>query len=448
MMKKFIRNLMLQIKGNDIKREYREIKQIHDANDLGKFQEKYLERLILHSYENVPYYQNIFDKIGIVNNGKVILSRFHEIPILTKDILRKHRRILLSRDYNKRKWYDSSTGGSTGEPVKFVQDLSYKKWCDATNKYYFQEMLNINECNIKKIIFWGSPRDLSKGKIGVNAKINNWLKNIVILDCFRMNDKDMESYIEIINTYKPDLIRGFTGSLFELAKFAERNNLKIYKPMKIVGSAETLTNEMREKIESAFGTKLYDFYGSRETASIAGECKDGLMHIFSFNHYIEIVDQNNNPVVEGQNGRIIITNLHNYSMPFIRYEIGDMAILGSKKCTCGNFLPCIKKLYGRIEEQFIRKDGTIVTGLFFVHLLGVLLNKDYIKKYQIIQEDYNKIRIFAVIDKGLPENEKTEIEQKIKSQMGTECKFKWDFVDDIPKTQSGKYLVTKSLINK
>jgi phenylacetate-CoA ligase len=263
-----------------------------------------------------------------------------------------------------------------------------------------------------------------------------------------MTEKDMFYYIKTINRYKPDLITGYASSLYELVKFAERNNLKIYTPKMIVSSAETLKIEMREKIEATIGTKVYDFYGSRETASIAGECKNGLIHNFSFNNYIEIVDRDNNPVDEGQTGRVIVTNLHNYSMPLIRYEIGDMAILGPKKCNCGNFLPCLTKIYGRIDEQFIREDGNIVIGYFFIHLLGVLLNKGLIKKFQLIQEDYNKIRILAVVDKGLPEPEMNEIEHKIKFQMGENCKIIWEFVDTIPTSKSGKYLYTKSLIKK
>jgi phenylacetate-CoA ligase len=449
-MKKQIRDLILQLKGdeNDVNSEYQEIKQIENVNDLLKIQKKYLKRLIFHSYKNVPYYTNIFDEIGLIDNENINLSKFHEIPILTKEILQKNQKELISKDYQKRKWYNNSSGGSTGEPTRFIQDFEYKKWCKASNKYYYQDMLNIDESNVKKIYLWGSPRDLFEGSIGFRAKINDWLKNTIFLNSFKMSEEDMFSYIKTINKYKPDLIRGYAGSLYELVKFAERNNLKIFNPSKIVCSAETLTNEMRKKIEAVFGTKLYDFYGSRETASIAGECKEGLIHIFSFNHYVEIIDQNNKPVNEDQDGRIIVTSLHNYSMPFIRYEIGDMAVCGPEKCSCGNFLPSIKKIYGRIEEQFVKKNGSIVIGYFFVHLMGVLLNKGYLKKFQIIQEDYDKIKILVVVDNCLPESEMNEIEQKIKVQMGKDCKIVWEFVDDIPKAQSGKYLYTKSLIKK
>jgi phenylacetate-CoA ligase len=446
-MKKSIRNLITQLRGNDVKREYLEIKQINNVNDLVKFQERYLENLIFHSYKNVPYYQNIFDKIGIIKNNKINLSKFNEIPILTKELLRTHQKELISKDYINRKWYYNFSGGSTGEPTMFIQDHTYDKWFTASNKYYYQDMLDTDESNVKKIHLWGSPQDLFEGSIGFKNKMINWFTNTLTLNSFKMTEIDMKSYIKSINMYKPYLIRGYAGALYELAKFSEKNLLNIYKTKKLVCSAETLTSDMREKIESVFGTKLYNFYGSREIATLAGECKDGLIHIFSFNNYIEIIDRDNKPVIEDQVGRIIVTNLHNYSMPLIRYEIGDLAVIGPKNCNCGNFLPCIKEISGRLEEQFIKRDGSIVIGYFFVHLLGVLLNKGYINKFQVIQEDYEKIRILTVLDKGLPESEKNEIEQKIRVNMGSNCQILWDFVDKIPKLPSGKYLYTKSLIH-
>jgi phenylacetate-CoA ligase len=447
-MKNSIRELISTVKGTNVNKEYQEIKQIHTSNDLEKFQQTCMERLLLHSYHNVPYYKNIFDKINLVTNQKVDVSRFQEIPILTKDLLRKNQKELISKDYQKRKWYYNSSGGSTGEPTQFMQDNYYVKWYGASNNYYYQDMLGINANNVKKAFLWGSPQDLFKGSIGFKNKMKNWFSNILFLNSFKMTENDMKSYIESINSYKPDLIRGYAGSLYELANFSEKHSLPIHTPKRLVCSAETLTSDMRTKIETVFGTKLYDFYGSRETASIAGECKDGLIHIFSFNNYLEILDNNNNSTIEGHEGRVIITTLHNYSMPLIRYELGDVAVPGPPRCSCGNFLPSLKKISGRLEEQFIKKDGSIVIGYFFVHLLGVLQNKGFLKKFQVIQEDYDQIKIRTIVNKELPESEKNEIEQKIRVTMGQDCKILWEFVDEIPKTSSGKYLYTQSLVKR
>lgn len=447
MFKKNINNLVSTIRGNNFKNQYLEISRIQDKDDLLKFKQDHLTKLIFHAYKNVRYYHDVFKRSGIVNNKKVDLSRFVKIPVLTKKILRNHQQNLISKDYTTRKWFYNYSGGSTGEPTKFIQDNNYKKWTGASNKYYYQNMLDVDYWNVKKVILWGNPDDIFKGSIGIKGIVGIWLNNIKFLNSFKMTKKDMEKYIKIINSFKPVLVRGYANSLYELCRFAESNNLKIYTPRMVVSSAETLNNEIRNKIESVFGTKLYDFYGSRETASLAGECKCGLKHIFEFNNYIEILDENNQPSKEGAKGRIIVTSFHNFSMPFIRYEIGDMAMIGFGKCKCGNILPTLESICGRIEEQFIRKDGSIVIGYFFVHLMGVVLNKGFIKKFQVIQENYDKIRILVIPNLTLPDYEKKDIEDKIRVQMGKDCIIIWDIVDDIPKTKSGKFIYTKSLLN-
>jgi len=446
MLKKYIYDLFLKFQGNNSNNQYLEIKKIQSRNDLVDFKKLYLKRLLLHASKHVPYYHRLLKNVGVVNSENVEFSNFDKIPMLTKEIMRSED--LISDDYLKRNWYYNFSGGSTGEPTKFIQDSNYYKWRNATNKYYYNDMLGIDEINIKKILLWGSPRDIFEGDMGFKDKIGWWLTNTIFLNSFRLTEADIEKYVKTINGYKPDLIRGYAGSLFELCRFIETKNISIYRPKIIVSSAETLTSEMREKIESVFSTKLYDFYGSRETTSMAGECIDGLLHIFEFNNYIEILDENNQPVKNGQEGRIIVTNLHNYSMPFVRYEIGDLAVLGSNMCKCGNILPTLEKICGRIEEQFIKKNGDVVIGYFFVHLMGVVVNKGFIKKFQIIQEDYDKIRILVIPNKILPDVEKKDIEGKIRVQMGQGCKIIWDLVDDIPKTKSGKYFYTKSLVSR
>jgi phenylacetate-CoA ligase len=258
-----------------------------------------------------------------------------------------------------------------------------------------------------------------------------------------MTESDMNRYLAIINSYKPDLIRGYAGSLYVLSRYAEKKGISMHSPRAVVSTAEMLTEEMRERIERVFGTKVYNFYGSRETNNLAGECNEGLLHILAFHNYIEILDWYGRPVQEGEEGRVIVTNLHNYSMPFIRYEIGDTAILGSKKCKCGNPLPTLKKVTGRITDHFINEKGALIHGEYFTHLFYL---KDWVRAFQVIQEDYKKIRILIVLGDKVNESEKKDIEEKIKLVMGADCQVIWEFVDEIPKTPQGKHLYTRSLI--
>ncbi|MEQ9714173.1 MAG: phenylacetate--CoA ligase family protein [Candidatus Asgardarchaeia archaeon] len=425
-------------------REYLEIKKIESYDDLINFQNNYLTRLLLHAYHNVPYYSKILREYDVTDGKTVNLENFTKIPPLTKDDIRNNFNLLLSKDYTSRDWYYNSSGGSTGEPVRFVQDKEYKRWAKATNYYYYYDILGVDEISSKKALIWGSEKEILELTGSFQGKIINWLTNSIMLNAFKMTEKDLHQFVTTINKFKPDIIRAYATALYELARFVEKKRLSIHSPKIIVSTAEMLTDFMREKIESVFGTKVFNFYGSRESSAIAGECLHQEMHIFSFNQYVEVVNFND-PSIKQINsvGKILITTLHNYSMPLIRYEIGDTGILSSEKGICGHYLPVLKKITGRITDNFIRKDGTIIHGEYFTHLFYF---KDWVKKFQVVQEDFDKIRIL-IVPKGVPiEKEKNEIEKGIKKVMGPECRIIWDIVDDIPVPPSGKHIFTKSLL--
>jgi len=425
---------------------YKKISEIKNTDHLMNFRDEYLEKIFLHASENVPYYSQVLKEIKVINNGKFDRSRFRQIPPLKKDVLKQRIEDLKSKDLDGRKWYWNASGGSTGEPTKFIQDAEYSAWADATWKYFNEKLLGIDEEKAKKVVIWGSERDLFYGSIGTKAKLFNWVTNTIFLNSFRMTEQDMERYIGIINRHNPELVRGYAGALYEICRYASKKRVKICTPKRVVSQAETLTDEMRQTIEDTLGTKVFNFYGSREASNLAGECIEGKMHIFCFNNELEVADTQGRVKNEGDEGKVLVTTLHNYSMPLIRYDIGDMAVIGPDHCKCGNLLPTLNKVSGRIIEHFILKNGTVVPGEYFIHLIGVVLNKAEINRFQVIQEDYERVKINVVSGEQLNQADMKEIDDKIRLVMGSSCEISWNRVEDIDKTKSGKYMYTKSLV--
>jgi phenylacetate-CoA ligase len=443
--KALVYNLLLKLIGRSYQGQYDEMRLITTQNELLQFREDYLKKVLLHAYQNVPYYHNIFDEISLVRGNKVDLSRFHNIPLLDKTIIKTRQIELVSKDYKTRKWYYNSSGGSTGEPVRLIQDDLYDRWGNATSHYWYKNILGIDEPSVKKVILWGSERDLFQGTMGWKAKIGNWLTDTVFLNSFRMTEQDIGHYVNVINSYEPDLVRGYASSLYDLGRYAEGKGIKVYTPKLVISSAAVLNEGMRKKIERVFGAKVYDFYGSRESNNIAGECKQGLMHILGFQNHVEVLDSRNQPVKEGEEGKVIITSLHNYSMPLIRYDIGDMAILGPKKCTCGNPLQSLQRITGRKFDHFVKEDRTIISPHYFTHLFFF---REWVRSFQAIQEDYKIIRLLVVLAGEIDRAEKRDIEDKIKWIMGRDCQVCWEFVKEIQPTSQGKHLYIKSLVQR
>jgi phenylacetate-CoA ligase len=444
-MKKMIYIALSVMEGIDSRGILDSLEKIDSFEKVVQFQQEKLNSLILHAYRNVPYYRQVIENLHLIQNDEVDLSRFKEIPILTKDIIRHHPSDLVSRDYKSRKTYYNSTGGSTGEPVRLMQDKVYQKWGDANFYYWYKIMLGIDEISAKKVILWGSMRDLLQNKMDWKSRIANWSKNIIFLNGFRMTEHDLKYYIDVINSSEPILLRGYAGSLYELCYYASRKGLKLYSPRIIVSAADMLTPEMRSVIEKCFNTKVYDFYGSREINNLAGECSRGLLHSFSFHNYVEILDQNNNPVNEGEEGRVILTNLHNYSMPLIRYDIGDMATLGPQKCPCGNILPTIKRINGRSVDHLIKEDGSLISPYAFI---DEFRRYDWVKEFQVIQLEYKLVKILIVPQGIVPEDEKRSLGDKVLRFLGGDCRVEWEFPAEIPRTAQGKCRYIRSEITR
>jgi len=410
-----------------------------------KIQKKRLKKLLIHCYENVPYYHDVLVESGVMVGNEVDLTKFSNIPVLTKEIIREHFEDLKSKDTDERKWYLNTSGGSTGEPVKFLQDnVSWDH--GMAGKWFFSTFAG-KDISDKEVKLWGSERDVLKGSIGFKAKIKNMIFNRVLLNSFRMSESDMREYVKTINKKKPVIIEAYVQSIYELSKFIKNNNLEIHSPPGIITSAGTLYPEYQQLIEEVFGTKVYNRYGSREVGDMACSCEKGEgLHLNLFHQYIEILDDKGEPCKPGEIGQIHVTTLNNYVMPLIRYQIGDMAIPAeNEQCSCGRGLPLIKGVVGRQIDVFKTKNGRVVPGEFFIHFIGVVYNKDFISKFQVVQKDYESVVIRLVLrDEIKFGSYKKKIIDSIKDVMGQDCKVEFEFVEDIEPTKSGKYRYTIS----
>ncbi|ODS41480.1 MAG: hypothetical protein A7315_05995, partial [Candidatus Altiarchaeales archaeon WOR_SM1_79] len=404
-----------------------------------------LKKILLHAYNNVPYYHKVLPNAGVIRNGEVDLKNFDKIPVLTKDIIRAEGENLYSRDYKKRKPYENTSGGSTGEPVKLIQDKKYNEWNIAT-KIYFNQILG-KDIGEKEIKFWGSDRDIIEGTIGLKEEIINYLYNRKFFNSYNLNNNSINKLINLHNTFKPQCYWSYTDGMFEFSKIIINRNVKLYTPKFIITSINPLYDNIRETIEKALRCPVYDQYGSREVGPIACQCKEkNVLHIFPWFNFVEVLDDNYKKVGFGKEGKLFITNLRNYSMPLIRYDIGDIAISAEyPKCKCGRNFFSLKKILGRTLGYFKKRDGSLIHSHFIVQQLFF---KDWIKRFQIIQDNFDNI-IIRIEKRGEPDRkELDDIVKKTRILIGKNCKVEFEFVDEILPSKSGKYLYTICEVEK
>jgi phenylacetate-CoA ligase len=339
------------IRRSNVLKYYQELRT-HQWNTLEankKIQQKKLYKLIKFASENIPYYKRIIQEYNIQFSEDTIFDDIKKFPLLTKDIIRKHFDELYKFIDNS--YYRNTSGGSTGEPVIFYQDAQYFGWATA-NKILFDEWAG-RKIGDPMVKLWGSLRDVLRGGQGFKGYLRQQFSGITILNSDRMTEKDMHKYLQRINKIKPSLILTFTNSIDELARFIQKHNLSIYSPHAVMTTAGVLYPEVRARISEVFCAKVFNRYGSQEVSDIACNCEKAHgLHSIPDIHYLEIMDDEGSEVKPGNPGNIIITLLTNYTMPLIRYKIGDRGILSEKKCSCGRGYLLIYFIFKIISSSF------------------------------------------------------------------------------------------------
>jgi phenylacetate-CoA ligase len=261
-----------------------------------------------------------------------------------------------------------------------------------------------------------------------------------------MTQMQMGEYIAYLNSHRPLLIIAYVESIYELARYAMREELKVIPQSAIISTAGTLYPFMRNTIEQVFQCKVYNRYGSREVGNVAceGPGWEGLW-IAPWGNYLEIVDSSGCRLPDGVEGDILITSLTNFAMPLIRYRIGDRGIITPTNGSLNN-CQVLAAVVGRTSDTIRTTGGNVVHGGY---LIGLLYFKDWVLECQLVQKDLSHIIYRIVSNKSdIEKSELDEIAANAKLVMGNNCQITFDFVDHIPTPNSGKYRYVLSEINE
>ncbi|MCJ7508774.1 MAG: phenylacetate--CoA ligase family protein [candidate division Zixibacteria bacterium] len=415
-------------------KEYEET-QWWSTEKIKSLQWERLKKMLEHAYLHCPFYKNRFDSLNLkpedIREPQDLLS----IPLLTKKDIQQNLDDLRAQNYALGDLVQNRTGGSTGTPLLFYHDkkrmdtrlaatLRHNRWADY-------------DIGDKTAVLWGSRYDYSFFQ-GRKARLKNLLLNrALILDTSSITQRKMFDFADKIKKFKPKVFLGYANSMYLFACFLEANNIIGVNPKSIITSAEVLHPHEREKIEKIFNCKVFDRYGCREVSIVASECeKHSGLHINAENLYIEFINQEKT-AKPGEVGDVVITDLLNFGMPFIRYKVEDMGIPGNKPCACGRGLPLMQMVAGRMTDFIITPDGKYISGAALtIYMIATIPG---IKQAQLIQEEKSKVIFKIVKDHKFNQETVLQIEKKAIELLGNQIKVTLDFVDEIPKEASGKY---------
>jgi len=393
------------------------------------YQDKNLRKIIRYSYNNIPYYKELFDSLNLKPSDIKTKEDLKKLPVLTKATIKKNITKFYPNNKYSKKYMNGSTGGSTGAPLKYrVSEESYSM--GVALLYRGWSRANYKLGDRVAIIAGGS---LVSKENSLKKRLQDYLLNFRHYSSYGMDDELILSYAEDMIKWKPKFIRGYATSVFKLAIIVKKNNLENkFKLKAIFTTAEMLSQKHREVITNVFGVEVYDQYGLNDGGVSAYECKYHNMHIDVERAILESVDKNGKNIFN-EDGKILATTLIDKAMPLIRYETGDLGVITEEFCRCGSESLLLKELKGRVTDTLIINGKTIGSPV-----LTVLLGKVDIIQYQIVQVKNNKIIIKIQKSETYSTKDEDFLRNSLFFQVG-EFDLQFEYVDEFITTRNNKH---------
>lgn len=399
-----------------------------------------LQRLLTHAYAQSPYWRGVFDAAGRTPQTITSYSDFQALPTLTKRDIRAHRADMVARDHAGRTW-TKSTSGSTGEPFSFDYTPDSYDWRVAVSRRGYG-WAGYEE-GMRQVSVWGAfsigPRP---SYLLLKDRLRDRMAGRILLDALKLDETRMAEIFDTVNRFKPWNIVGYANPLHAFARYVSaRGGLRV--PIhSAISAAEKLYPHQRHDIEAAFGCPVFETYGCREFMLIGAECEQHQgLHVSAENLFVEVLTESGRPARNGESGELVITDLHNYGMPFIRYRMGDTAVWSDDVCACGRGLPLLKEVTGRMLDAIRTADGTVVPGEFFPHVFKEFRE---VRQYQIVQDTLDALRVRIVKAQGFDATVEANIRRQLRRMFDDSLTMQFEYLDEIPLTPAGKLRVTVS----
>lgn len=413
-------------------------------NKLEEYRSKCLRRVVKYAYDNVPFYHRRFREIGIRPDDVRTVNDLNKLPVVRREEIRDNAKDFVSTEYDVKKLKVLRTSGSTGQPL-------FLYISERENEFRKAKHLRANiSCGQKPWHKWvviTSPHHFSE-----TSRLQRLLRIYTPIPISVFEDVSAQACI--LKVIKPDVLDGYSSSLYLLANEVKKRGLKAIKPKFIIGGAEMISDSSVNLIEEVFGVPFYDQYACIEVERIAWQCREKVgYHLDADTLIVQFVDKDGEEVSFGECGEIICTSLFNFAMPLIRYAVGDLGRPTNEECPCGRKLPLMKVVEGRKDSIIVLPDGRLMSPRTFSVAVSTFKLYSYIEQFRIVQKDKTFFEVMIKlrdinVDRDAFEKELIGHLSKIVNPFGEPIDFRVRFVDNIPLEKSGKLRIVVSEISK
>lgn len=416
--------------------------QYSSLDELAAQQVSELRVLLSHAWENVPYYRSRFTEAGFHPDDFRSLEDLQRVPLLTRAEAAADPAGRTSR-VGPKVAVRKGTSGSSGQPLHFGYEKNSDHWRMAIKLRGYRWAGHWP--GMKTLYYWGAASPFRSRYASYKAELDHRVKRARYIDCGRRSPDDLDRAIKQLRAFRPEAIVCFSQAGADLARrVLETGTREAYGTTVICGAERVLPAD-REAMVQAFGPKVFETYGCREVMLMASECEQHAgLHVSMENIVVEVLvketDGQGRPVYRaakpGETGEVVITDLHNLAMPFIRYANGDVAEAGpASRCACGRTLPRLGAVEGRVAETLVDGKGNRVNGLIFNVLIAHVANA--IRQFQAVQRKDGSIVLRVVPTAGFDDSVEGNL-REVWNRYLPDVRFELEKVGAIDTERSGK----------
>jgi phenylacetate-CoA ligase len=396
---------------------------------------------LAHAYENVAFYRELFDRHGVRPGQIRGVADIGRIPVVTKQDLRAAPvRSTVARGYDLARLLTAKTSGSSGEPFEVR-----RTWLEQRLSHLFrlraQRQLGKRSGDRHAwIALKQAPQAVDHKMLGHAL---HWLgfEYRLMLD---VRDS-VEAHLSRLKAFRPDIVSGYPNTLLHLGERLEADHRRKIRPRFLISDSEVLTPSMRTRLRKLWSAPVFEAYDSHEFNLIAWECRQGGgLHTCDDSVIVEVL-QGERPASPGERGETVITALHLYAMPFIRYRLGDLVTRGPDSCGCGQPFAKIEAIQGRMVDYFRLANGRWLHPFQLV-ALTMTDGLEWIGRYQLMHEREDRIVLRLVPASGATAGRIAEFERSAAELVGPGVSVEVVLVPEIAPEPGGKFRVSCSLV--
>ncbi len=397
-----------------------------------------LNALLAHCWRNVPFLQRHWSAAGLHPGPLVSVTELQRYPRLTKQLITANYQDCIATDWRGRTMTKSS-GGSSGQP--FLFEITMDSYARRTALMWRSYAWGGAALGTRTAYLWGTGEPRA-GWAGIKEAWYHRAFNRRFFNAFAMREENIVDYVRGMQAYRPLVLVGYVAPVLRVARWLQAHGERIDGLRGVLTGAEPLYAPERADIEAAFGVPVTNTYGSREVMLMASECeRHSGLHVHMDHLVLETVGAGDRGVA-GESGDVLVTDLHNYGMPLVRYANGDRATHSGAACGCGRQLPLLSSVDGRVLETIVSPDGRILPGEYFVY---VMLDWPQVRQYLVVQTATDALELQYVADAPLPTADCDRLLARLRLTVGEQMKIGLRHVEAIAPLPSGKRRITVAL---